>query len=73
MSYFNLQKLTMINLLLRLIEAILRWNVISILIFIWGLRLEIKNFIPFKIQNNSKKILNKLVRKITMSKIFWLK
>ena len=73
MSYFNLQKLTMINLLLRLIEAILRWNVISILIFIWGLRLEIKNFIQFKIQNNSKKIINKLVRKITMLKIFWLK
>ena len=73
MSYFNLQKLTMINLLLRLIEAILRWNVISILIFIWGLRLEIKNFIQFRIQNNSKKIINKLVRKITMLKIFWLK
>ena len=73
MSYFNLQKLTTINLLLRLIEAILRWNVISILIFIWDLRLEIKNFIPFKIQNNSKKIINKLVRKITMLKIFWLK
>ena len=73
MSYFNLQKLTMINLLLRLIEAILRWNVISILIFIWGLRLEIKNFIQFKILNNSKKIINKLVRKITMLKIFWLK